>query len=104
MKAEGEKKLFSSGWDIAEAVLAVLLLANFLGFVIVCLVAIGLAFDPVEFMITGIFLLLGILFLPLAKRKCSSRLWKRLLWAGLIGNGLIVLFICVMFAAMLSVW
>lgn len=104
MKADKEKKLLSSGWDIAAAVLSVLLLANFLGFLIVCFAAIGLAFDPVEFMITGIFLLLGIGFLPVAKRKCVSRLWKRLLWAGLIGNGLIVLFICVMFAVMLSVW
>ncbi len=91
-------------WDIAAAVLSVLLLANFLGFLIVCLAAFGLAFDPAELMVTGVFLFLGIAFLPLAKRKCVSRLWKRLLWAGLIGNGLIVLFICVVFAVMLSVW
>lgn len=91
-------------WDIVMAVLAVLLLANFLGFLIVCLAAIGLAFDPAAVMVTGIFLLLGVGFLPLAKRKCASRLWKRLLWAGLIGNGLIVLFLGVTFAVMLSVW
>jgi len=100
-----EKKNAKMGpWDIAAAVLAVLLLANFLGFVIVCFVAIGLAFDPVEFMVTGIFLLLGILFLPLAKRKCGSRLWKRLLWAGVIADTLIVLFLCGVFAVMLAAW
>lgn len=101
---KGKRSVKMGPWDIAAAVLAVLLLANFLGFVIVCFVAIGLAFDPVEFMVTGIFLLLGILFLPLAKRKCGSRLWKRLLWAGVIANTLIVLFLCVLFMAMLSVW
>lgn len=91
-------------WDIAAAVLSVLLLVNFLGFLITCIAAIGLALDPVGIMVTGIFLFLGMLFLPLAKRKCSSRLWKRLLWAGVIGNGLIILFFCVVFGAMLLMW
>ncbi len=98
------EKIFLSPWDIASAVMAMLLLANFLVFAIVCAAAIEIAFDLVEMMVTGVLLLLGLILLPLARKYDRSKIWKRLLLAGVIGNGLIVLCFCAAFAVLIAAW
>ncbi len=100
-----EKRSVKMGpWDVAAAVAAGLLLTNFLVYVIVCAAAIGMAFDLVEIMVTGVLLLLGLVLLPLERKYGRSKLWKRLLLAGVIGNGLIVLCFCAVFVIMIAAW
>lgn len=99
-----ERKGQFSPWDIIAAAMAVLLLANFLLFGILCIAAIGMAFDPVLAFLTGVELLLGLVVLLPAKRLKVKKLWRRLLIAGVVCNALIVVFLCAAVILMLAAW
>ncbi len=104
MEGKGRKNLkegFRAAWQALCWGLAALLLLDFL----VCLIAALLAtdwllgqFEAAAF--TAALLLLGIIaFLP-ARRLGAGKLPRRLLGAGLIGGGLVVVFYCVAYVSM----
>lgn len=91
-------------WDIAAAVLFVLLAGNFLVSVVLAFTAMGLIFlEPAPAVATAALLLLGILC-HLATRRRTARLWRRLLLAGIAANFLIVAFFVLAAALMLAAW
>ena len=99
------KKLgIKSRWDIAPAVLAVLLYGNFLVFLVLCAAAVGLVFlEPVVPVLTAVLLLLGIAC-HLATRRRTSKLWRRLLLGSIAANFLIVVFFVIAVWVMMAAW
>ncbi len=99
-----ERKGVGGPWNIAAAVMAVFLLGNFLLFCGFCIFALGMAFDPTLAFLTGAELLLGLALVFLMRKKEVKKLWRRLLFAGIACNFLIIAFLCVTVFIMLAVW
>ena len=94
----------NSPWDIAAAVMSVLLYGNFLVFLTFCIVAMGLVFvEPAVAMTTAVILLLGI-FCHFLTRRRTVKLWRRLQLGGIAANFLIVVFYVLFFILMLQAW
>ena len=69
-------------WELAAAVMAVLLYLDFLVIALLGAAAIGVLFlDPVPAVFTGLLLLLGILCHLMTRRR-TGKLWRRLLLGG----------------------
>lgn len=76
-------------WDLAAAVLAVLLLLAFAVFCFAWLFF-GLTEAAAAVFACGVLLLLGLLFRLPARSRVTAKLWRRLFMAGLAANGLAV--------------
>lgn len=91
-----EKFGIKSRWDIAAAVMAILLYVNFLvfaGFSVSAFVA-GY-FEVAVLMVTAVLLIIGIVC-HLVTRSKTSKLWRRLLLGGIAANlVLIIIFILI---------
>ncbi len=88
-----ERRKMEKVMTVITAVLAVMLLAVFLVFCLMLFVDSSLPADgPVLGMFSGIVLLLGIAALLLIPKRKVSRLWRRLLIAGIVCNVLVILF------------
>ena len=94
----------NSTWDIAAAVMTILLYGNFAVFLVFCLVAIGLIFmEPAVAMATAVLLLLGI-FCHFFTQRRTVKLWRRLLLGGIAANFLIAGFYVLIFMMMVLAW
>lgn len=79
-------------WELAAAVMAVLLYLDFLVIALLGAAAIGVLFlDPVPAVFTGLLLLLGILCHLITRRR-TGKLWRRLLLGGIAADFLVVAF------------
>lgn len=86
-------------WDIAAAVVAVVLYLNFIVMAVLGIGIVGMLFlEPAAAVATAVLLLIGILCHFATKRR-TSKLWRRLLLGGIASNFLIV----VLFALMLGI-
>lgn len=85
-----------SRWDIAAAVMAILLYVNFLVFAGFCVSAVAADyFELAVLMVTAVLLIIGIVC-HLATRSRTSKLWRRLLLGGIAANlALIIIFILI---------
>lgn len=101
----GKKPLgIRSPWDIAAAVMAVLLYGNFVVFAVLCFTAMGIIFlEPAAAVVTAVILLMGIIC-HFVTRHRTSKLWRRLLLGGIAANFLIVIFFVAAVCAMMIAW
>lgn len=91
-------------WDLAAAVISLLLYLNFLVIAVLCAAAVGMMLlDPVPAVCTAIFLLLGILC-HFVTRHRTGKLWRRLLLGGIAANFLMIGFYVFMAAAVVMAW
>lgn len=91
-------------WDIAPALLALLLYGNFVLFFILLFAAMGVLFlYPALPVVTAILLLVSITA-HLATRKRSCKLWRRLLLGGIAANFFVVAFYVAAFVLMAAAW
>lgn len=91
-------------WDVAAAVMFMLLAGNFIVFVVLCLTAIGLVFlEPAAAVITALILLLGIACHFVTRHRTTNR-WRRLLLGGIAANFFIVGFFVLVVVVMLMAW
>ena len=91
-------------WELAAAVMAVLLYLDFLVIALLGAAAIGVLFlDPVPAVFTGLLLLLGILCHLMTRRR-TGKLWRRLLLGGIAANFLLVAFFVLAVGMMVMAW
>lgn len=91
-------------WELAAAVMAVLLYLDFLVIVLLGAAAIGVLFlDPVPAVFTGLLLLLGILCHLITRRR-TGKLWRRLLLGGIAADFLVVTFYVLTAVVMVMAW
>ena len=91
-------------WELAAAVMAVLLYLDFLGIALLGAAAIGVLFlDPVPAVFTGLLLLLGILCHLMTRRR-TGKLWRRLLLGGIAADFLVVAFYVLTAVVMVMAW
>ena len=91
-------------WDIAPAILALLLYGNFVVFLVLLATAMGVLFlYPFSPIATSILLLIAIT-VHLITRKRSCKLWHRLLLGGIAANFLVVAFYVGMIVIMSLAW
>lgn len=91
-------------WELAAAVMAVLLYLDFLVIVLLGAAAIGVLFlDPVPAVFTGLLLLLGILCHLITRRR-TGKLWRRLLLGGIAADFLVVAFYVLTAVVMVMAW
>ena len=91
-------------WELAAAVMAVLLYLDFLVIALLGAAAIGVLFlDPVPAVFTGLLLLLGILC-HLVTRRRTGKLWRRLLLGGIAADFLVVAFYVLTAVVMVMAW
>lgn len=91
------KKLgIQNTWDIAAAVMAILLYVNFLVFAGFCVSAVVAGyFELTVLVVTAVFLIIGIIC-HLVTRSKTSKLWRRLLLGSIAANlVLIIIFILI---------
>ena len=91
-------------WELAAAVMAVLLYMDFLVIALLGAAAIGVLFlDPVPAVFTGLLLLLGILCHLMTRRR-TGKLWRRLLLGGIAADFLVVAFYVLTAVVMVMAW
>lgn len=91
-------------WELAAAVMAVLLYLDFLVIALLGAAAIGVLFlDPVPAVFTGLLLLLGILCHLITRRR-TGKLWRRLLLGGIAADFLVVAFYVLTAVVMVMAW
>ncbi|MDE6837446.1 MAG: hypothetical protein K2P33_03530 [Acutalibacter sp.] len=91
-------------WELAAAVMAVLLYLDFLVIALLGAAAIGVLFlDPVPVVFTGLLLLLGILCHLMTRRR-TGKLWRRLLLGGIAADFLVVAFYVLTAVVMVMAW
>ena len=91
-------------WELAAAVMAVLLYLDFLVIALLGAAAIGVLFrDPVPAVFTGLLLLLGILCHLMTRRR-TGKLWRRLLLGGIAADFLVVAFYVLTAVVMVMAW
>lgn len=91
-------------WELAAAVMAVLLYLDFLVIALLGAAAIGALFlDPVPAVFTGLLLLLGILCHLMTRRR-TGKLWRRLLLGGIAADFLVVTFYVLTAVVMVMAW
>ena len=91
-------------WELAAAVMAVLLYLDFLVIALLGAAAIGVLFlDPVPAVFTGLLLLLGILCHLMTWRR-TGKLWRRLLLGGIAADFLVVAFYVLTAVVMVMAW
>lgn len=91
-------------WELAAAVMAVLLYLDFLVIALLGAAAIGVLFlDPVPAVFTGLLLLLGTLCHLMTRRR-TGKLWRRLLLGGIAADFLVVAFYVLTAVVMVMAW
>ena len=91
-------------WELAAAVMAVLLYLDFMVIALLGAAAIGVLFlDPVPAVFTGLLLLLGILCHLMTRRR-TGKLWRRLLLGGIAADFLVVAFYVLTAVVMVMAW
>lgn len=86
-------------------VLSIALYLNFLVTLGMGIFAMGLLLlEPAFGIITGVFLLLGLIGIPVSKHMNAGKLWRRLLMGAVILNFLSIALYCLVCIAMILAW
>lgn len=99
-----EKLGIKSRWDIAPAVLAVLMYVNFIVFIILLFMDTGALFlYPEPSLLTAGMLIAGIIAHLITRRK-ACKLWRRLLLGAIAANFLVIIILIVLVVVAVTAW
>lgn len=104
MKVRRKESTVLGPWDISAIVIAGLLFLDFLSFLVLLVVGIGLLLVyALEIgVVTGVLLLIGIALYYLGKRRGLQTRFRRLLLGSIFAGGVMLVFFCVVTVALIA--